>query len=264
MNDDGVAAQCACKKRLERLRDELHSLAQQAGLNAGELAAQVNKSPATVRRWFSEPDVRSAEKIGLLVQVCLDRLHRDGRQSAPQHLGEALWWREQLQTLHMNVLFGTCVTEPPVTRIRTRLLIKVFTPIVRQVPIVTSVMAVMLFTYALVAVTVGPDVPVRRPSSSAVSPSEAPDRDDGDRREPPAADRTGRRPLPWESSESADPDFSDSLVACHSLFAEYDDGIVVMVLCPGRGVAVFCWAVLPDKPARRPQEAAQAIGGCRA
>lgn len=263
MNDDGVAAQCACRKRLERLRGEFHSLAQQAGFNAGEIAAQVDRSPATVSRWFHEPDLQSAERIGLLVQVCLDYLHRDGRQSTPEHLGEVSWWREQLQMLHTHVLFGTCIAEPPGTRIHTRLLVKVVTPIVRQVPMVTSMMAVVLLTYALVAVTVGPDVPVRR-SPSAVSSAEASDQNDGDRREPPAADRTGRAPLLWESSMPAYPDFSDSLADCHSLSAEYYDGIVVLVLCPGRGVAVLCFAVLPDKAVRRPEEAAQAIGTCQA
>lgn len=274
MNDDGVAAQCACSKRLEYLRDELHSLAQQAGLNAGELAAQVNKSPATVRRWLREPDLRSAEKIDLLVQVCLDRLHRGGQQSTPPHLGEASWWRAQLQTLHMNILFGACAAEPPpAAPIHTRLLVKVVTPIVRQVPVVTSMMAVMLFTYALVAVTVVPDVPVRRPPSSMVAPSESSDQDpdgrrddldqDADgRRKPPAADRTGRLPLAGKSSEPTSPNLSDSLAACRSLFAEYDDGVVVLVLCPGRGVAVFCLVALPDRPARRPQEEAPALARC--
>ncbi|MGW7268692.1 hypothetical protein [Streptomyces sp. NPDC054842] len=273
MNDDGVAAQCASSKHLEYLRDELHSLAQQAGLNVGELAAQVNKSPATVRRWLREPDLRSAQRIGLLVQVCLDRLHRGGQQSSPPHLGEAPWWRAQLQTLHMMILFGACAAEPPpAAPIHTRLLVKVVTPIVRQVPVVTSVMAMMLFTYALVAVTVGPDVSVRRPSSSTVAPSEPSEdperrRSDSDqdvdaRRTPPAADRTGRLPLAEKSPQPASPNLSDSPAACRSLFAEYDDGLVVLVLCPGKGVVVFCLATLPDRPARRPQEEAQALARC--
>ncbi|MER5587205.1 hypothetical protein ABT090_36975 [Streptomyces asoensis] len=276
MNDDGVEAPCACIKRLEGLHEALLSLARQAGLDPGELAAQANRSPATVRRWFREPDLRSAEKIGLLVQVCLDRLHREDRQSAPQHLGEAPWWREQLQTLHMNVLFGVCAGEPrPAAPIHTRLFVKAVTPIVRQVPLVTSMMAVVLFTYALVVVTVGPDVPVRRPSSSAVAPSEASDQkgdgrqegadpDADGRRKPPAADRTGRLPLAGESAEPALPDLSDGLVACRSLLAEYYDGVVVLVLCPGRGAVVFCWATLSDRPARRLKEAAPALARCRA
>jgi hypothetical protein len=260
VNDDGVAAQCACQQLLDHLRDELHRLAQQAGLDIGELAAEVGASPARARRWVREPDARSADLVASLAQACVRHLQRRGYRPAP-HLCNPQWWRDQVNRVNICALFGVCTAEQTVSPVRTRLMAKAVRPIVRQMPVFTSVVAAMLFAYVLVS-TAGPGPIVPR-SPSAASSAEASEQATEARRQPPAADRDVRQPLATSSASPQRPGSDNGAVPC-TLFVSQGEYAAVVVFCPGQGVVLVCPITHLEAPARRPQRETQILQRCSA
>ncbi|MFJ1610220.1 helix-turn-helix domain-containing protein [Streptomyces sp. NPDC088253] len=260
MNDDSVATQCACRLRLEHLRDMLHELAQQAGLSRSELAAAANESLVKVRRWFREPDARSVEVVVALAQACVRRLHDRG-EPVPSHLAEPHWWRDQLNTVNIHALFGICCAERVAAPAYARLMTRTLRPFVRHVPVLTSMMAVMLFAYVLLVATGGPELPVRR-APSAASSAEASEQANDARRDPPAPDRGQRGSL----DSASDAPFSpypgrgaggDWAVFCRAVLFARGDGIAILVLCPEQGLILVCSvaATSVELPRRRSSEA---------
>jgi hypothetical protein len=260
VNDDGVAAQCACQQLLGHIRDELHRLAQQAGLDIGDLAADVRVPAARVRRWFCEPDARSADLVIALAQVCVQRLQRRGHRPA-DHLCDPQWWQDQVNAVNICALFGVCTAEQTAAPIRTRLMVKTVRPIVRYVPVFTSMVAVMLFAYVLISIA-GSDPVVPR-SPSAASSTEASEKATEARRQPPAADRDEREPL---ATSSAFPQRTgrDNAAPLCALYLSQGEYAAVVVFCPGQGVVLVCPIAQLEAPVRRPQGEAQILERCSA
>ncbi|MGW6645372.1 hypothetical protein [Streptomyces iakyrus] len=260
MNDDDVAAQCACQQLLDHLRDELHRLAQQAGLDIGELAAEVGASPARARRWFREPDARSADLVTSLAQACVRHLQRRGHRPAP-HLCDPQWWRDQVNRVNICALFGVCTAEQTVSPVRTRLMAKAVRPIVRQMPVLTSVVAAMLFAYVLVS-TAGPG-PVVPHSPSAASSAEASERATEARRQPPAVDRDDRQPFATSSASSQRPGNDNAAAPC-AFFLSQGEYAAVILFCPSQGVVLVCPITRLESPARRPHREILILKKCSA
>lgn len=258
MNDDGVAAQCACQQLLEHLRDELLRLAQQAGLDIGDLAADVRVSAARVRRWFREPDARSVDLVTAVAQVCVQRLQRRGHRPA-DHLCDLQWWQDQVNTVNICVLFGVCTAEQTAVPVRTRLMIKTVRPIVRYVPAFTSMVAVMLFAYVMIS-TAGSNPVVPR-SPSAASSTEASEQATEARRQPPAADRDEREPLATSSASPQRPGSDNAALHC-AFFLSQGEYAAVVVFCPGRGVVLVCPITSVEVPVLHPQREAQILEKC--
>ncbi|MFE9941976.1 hypothetical protein [Streptomyces hirsutus] len=261
MNDDGAAAQCACQRALEHLRDELRRLAQQAGLGIGDLAAEVHEPAARVRRWFRKPD-GSADLVAALVQTCVQRMQRRGHRPA-SHLCDPQWWRDQLNAVNIHVLFGVCAAEKTTVPMRTRLLMRTVQPIARHVPVFTSVLAVVLFAYVLVTTTTASD-PAARRSPSAAASMEASEQAAEARRDPPAADRNERKPLATSSASPQHPGSDNTAPFCRAFVLAQGDYAAVVVVCPGQGVILVCPITGLEAPARGPHWETQILEKCSA
>jgi len=259
VNDDGAAAQCACQRALEHLRDELHRLAQQAGLGIGDLAAEVHEPAARVRRWFREPD-GSADLVAALVEVCVQHMQSRGHWPAP-HLGDPQWWRDQLNAVNIHVLFGVCTAEQTTVSVRTRLLVWTVQPIARHVPVFTSVLAVVLFAYVLVITTTVSDPAVRRSPSTAAS-TEASEQAAETRRDAPAVGRDERMPLATSSASPQQPGSDNTAPSCSAFVVTQDDYAAVVVVCPGQGVILVCPITDRRAPARGAHWETQVLEKC--
>ncbi|MFF9490295.1 hypothetical protein [Streptomyces sp. NPDC014676] len=259
MNDDGAAAQCACQRALEHLRDELHRLVQQAGLGIGDLAAEVHEPAARVRRWFRKPD-GSADLVAALAEVCVHRMQRRGHRPA-SHLCDPQWWRDQLNAVNIHVLFGVCTAEQTTAPMRTRLLVRTVQPIVRHVPVFTSVLAVVLFAYVLVLTTTASD-PAVRSSPSAAASMEASEQAAETRRDPPAAGRDERTPLATSSASPQPPGSDNTAPACRAFVLAQGDYAAVVVVCPGQGVVLVCPITDLKVPVRGPHWETQILEKC--
>ncbi|MFF4249075.1 hypothetical protein ACFYY2_32085 [Streptomyces sp. NPDC001822] len=237
MNDEDVVPRCGCHQSLDTVRHEVLELAQHAGLTLHALAGLVNKSTATLRRWLREPDPRTAERITLLVQACLDHSAAHARPAPPARLLDAHHWRRRLHSIQMHHLFGTCPgpSRPP----RTAVLVGTVRPLARQIPALTTVFAIVLFAYAITA----HETPARRAPRTATASDTAPATATDGRRQPPAADRTGRTPMPSLSPAAGRIPGAPahSIPPCPAFAALPAGPLLLVLLCYQQDLLVLCW-----------------------
>lgn len=262
MNDDGVAAQCACQERLEHVRNALNDLADQAGLDHAELAAAVGESPAAVRRWLRHPDAASGEMASALAQACVLRLQRLGRPVAA-HFGDPQWWRDQLNMVNIHLLFGVCPARYAAGPVRGRLLGMTAKRVVCWVPVFSGMVAVMLFAYMLVSTSSTPGPAVRR-SPTAAATAEASGQATEMRRDPPAADRDERLPLGAESTASSGPGNARPGQSCRVYVLTAGEFSALLLFCPGSGAALFVCRIAQETSTRVPQPGIRPLQRCPA
>ncbi|MEV7699869.1 MULTISPECIES: hypothetical protein [Streptomyces] len=238
MNDEDVVPRCGCHQSLDMARHEVLELAQHAGLTLQALAGLVNKSTATLRRWLREPDPRTHERITLLVQACLEHSAAHARPAPPVPLLDAHHWRRRLHPIQMHHLFGTCPGPSRPPRRAVLVIAGTVRPLARQIPALTTVFAIMLFAYALTA----HETPARRAPRTATA-SDTPGTSAADRQRPPAADRTGRTPMP-SLSPAADriPGTPTRSIPACPLFVQMPAGnLLLVLLCYQQDLLVLCW-----------------------
>ncbi|WP_097992332.1 hypothetical protein [Streptomyces sp. f51] len=234
MNDEAVVPRCGCDQSLDTARREVLELAQHAGLNLSTLAGLVNKSAATLRRWLREPDIHTHERITLLVQACIEHSTAHARPTPPAPLLDPHHWRQRLHPIQMHHLFGTCPSPPRPPRTGVQAITGTMRPLTRQIPALTTVFAIMLFAYALTA----HETPARRaPRTTAASDITT------ERQQPPAADRTGRTPMPSLSPAASDTPATPtpSIPPCPA-FATMPGNLLMLLLCYQQDVLVLCCA----------------------
>ncbi|MER6655064.1 hypothetical protein ABT248_31555 [Streptomyces sp. NPDC000971] len=238
MNDEDVVPRCECHQSLHEVKQEVLELAAHTGLTLAALAGRVNKSTVTLRRWLREPDVRTYERVTLLVQACLDHNAAHARPAPTSPLLDPHHRRRRLYPIQMHHLFGTCPGRSRPPRPAVLVIADTVRPLARQIPALTTVFAIMLFAYALTA----HEAPARRAPRAATA-SDKPGPSAADRQQPPAADRTGRSPMP-SLSPAADriPDAPpDGIPPCPHFVHMPTDNLLAVLLCRQHHLLILCY-----------------------